>query len=89
MALLTKSQGEYAQNDATDKQLRASEGESQGGSDDLLRSLAKTVKELAGPSGALQTLTNSVKNLQNDMQDMKRKRRTGKKDKNGQCSSLC
>ena len=38
-----------------------------------MKCLAKTVQDLAGPAGPLQMLTSTVRNLQNDMQDMKRK----------------
>ena len=70
---MANSLGESAQNDITDNPLGTLKGKSHEYGGELLRCLAKTVQDLAGPAGPLQMLTSTVRNLQNDMQDIKRK----------------
>ena len=73
MADMANSLDESAQNDITKNPLGTLKEKSHEYGGELMKCLAKTVQDLAGPAGPLQMLTSTVRNLQNDMQDMKRK----------------
>ena len=64
MAGMANSLGESAQNLVTDNPLETLKVKLHAFGDEVLRCLAKTVQVLAGPAGALQTLTTTVQNLQ-------------------------